>query len=137
MRSIAAIVLLLLIHACKTNDVTTVPDELIGKWRMTSRQINQNGTVEWEDVAVKDSIYIFFSRYGEYVDSEGYLLPCGPTSLNINSNFYKINLRSELSNNFYLSLCADCPTWDLELKQANLVIDRCSSDFKMTYVKVN
>lgn len=137
MRSIAAIVLLLLVHACKTNDVTTVPDELVGKWRMTSRQINQNGTVEWEDVPEKDSIYIFFSHYGEYVDSEGYVLPCGPTSLNINSKFYKINFHSELSNSIYLGLCAECPTWDLELKQANLVVDRCSSDSKMIFVKAD
>lgn len=137
MRWFAAAFLLWCVYACKLKEVTTVPDELIGKWKMTSRQIDKNGTVEWQDVPETDSIYMYFSRYGEYVDSEGFLLPCGPTSLKINGSFHEINFHSERSNSFYLVLCAECLNWNLELKQTHLLIEKCSSNSKMMFVKAD
>jgi hypothetical protein len=123
--------------ACKPKDLTKVHGDLVGKWKIKSQQVTKNGIVEWEEVPEKDSIYIYFSRYGEYVTSDGLVLPCGPSSLRINGSLHKIEFHSKPFISIILGLCAECPTWDLELEKTRLVLQRCSPNSKMLFVKVD
>ncbi|WP_348073310.1 hypothetical protein [Dyadobacter sp.] len=137
MKFVVAFFIMWSVYACKSKELSKVPDDLVGKWKMTSQQVTKDGIVEWQDVPEKDSIYMFFSRYGEYVTSNGLVLPCGPSSLRINGSFHKIEFHSEPFISIILGLCAECPTWDLELDETRLILQRCSPNSKMLFVKVD
>jgi len=135
-----ALLLLLSLNACKEKDAKNVPapgvpGELIGKWKLTSMQVTENGATVWQDVQPGDYPFVYFSRYGEPVDANGSRRHCGPTSLNINGRELKIDYHAKLPSDGPIPDCIPCPTWNLDLQQTNLVIDHCSPDRKMRYVK--
>jgi len=131
----AAVLLLLSLNACKDKEIKNVPGELVGKWRLTSMQVTENGTTLWQDVQPGNYSFLYFSRYGEPVNSEGSLLYCGPTSLNINGKPLKIEFHADFPSNGPIPMCIECLTWNLDLKETNLEIEKCSPDGKMRFVK--
>jgi hypothetical protein len=135
MRLFAAIFLLGSVIACKQDELSNVPGELIGKWRPTSMQVTENGATLWQDTQSENYPFLYFSRYGEPVDSKGLLLHCGPTALNINGRPLKIEFHADPPSNVPIPMCIECLTWNLDLQQTNLVIEKCSSDGKMRFVK--
>jgi hypothetical protein len=115
------------IVSCKKDELSEVPNDLVGRWKLASTEVVKNGTTEWEARPASDSIFLYFSRYGESVNSKGELAPCGPTALRINGKVHKIKFHSPQSDEMYLSLCADCPTWNISLQGGELILNRCES----------
>lgn len=122
-----------LILACKDKEV--VPDSLTGKWRLVSQEVSLNGTTQWQNSPSTDSIFLHFSRYGEVINSAGLLMQCGPTSLKINGNTHKIRFHSEPANDPFLVICAECPTWNIELQETEMILFKCSPNNRMKFSK--
>jgi hypothetical protein len=122
-----------LICACKNNEV--VPISLTGKWRLLSQEVIQNGEKKWQDVPSSDSIFLFFNKYGEVINSDGYLEQCGPTSLKINGSIHKIKFHSEPAKDSFAIFCAECPIWNIELQHTEMVLDRCSPNNRKKFIK--
>lgn len=134
MKALKLLILTWVLLSCK-KDAGIMPAELAGRWRMISRQVSENGIVEWKQIPESDTLYVFFSEYGEYVNSQGLLLPCGPAALKINGEVREIDFHSAPLITPYLGLCADCPTWDLELQSTQLIIQKCSPDAKVKLIR--
>ncbi|MCF0059846.1 hypothetical protein LXL81_29055 [Dyadobacter sp. CY356] len=113
-----------LIFACKNNEV--VPNSLTGKWRLISKEVSQNDTIKWQNLPSTDSVFLFFSKYGEVVNSTGFLTQCGPASLKINGIMHRIKFHSEPANDPFAVLCAECLTWNIELQETEMILYRCS-----------
>ena len=131
---LSALILCLAI-SCKKSKLSTVPDGLTGKWRLVSREITQNGTTKWQNPAPTDSRFLYFSKYGEAVNSSGYLIACGPTSLEINGSIHKIEFHSDQEKSPFFILCADCSIWNIDLEQNELVLNKCAPQSRTKYKK--
>lgn len=134
MKALKLLILSWILLSCKKDD-GIAPAGLAGRWRMISRQVSENGVVQWKQIPASDSAYAYFSKYGEYVNSQGLILPCGPTALRINGKVHEIELHSAPLVTIYLGLCADCPTWNLELRPNELVIEKCSPNAKAKFIR--
>jgi hypothetical protein len=120
--------------ACKKDEIEVAPQGLVGKWKLVSTEHLQGGKIVTQDKSA-DSIYIYFSKYGEVVNSEGKRRFCGPSYLRINGDHFTIQLKSEQAIEPFLSICADCPTWNVDLQPNEMTLSICSPENKSKYVR--
>ena len=137
-RILLTLIVPIILFACKKDDIDPVAgiEPVAGSWRQIAVERIVEGKTTWEDVSKPESNNLHFRNDGVVTDMEGKANCCGPSSLNINGNIFKIKPTTKLNySNCALDLCLDCQEWKIEVTDNELILNLCGSS-KTKYVRL-
>ena len=132
LRQLYIFLFILILLSCKNDSMefySTDVNSITGKWKLVEVEKGTYGQKYWESVAASSAPDLIFGSNGAVVDSTGMAVCCGPTSLIINKQLYKIEPNKSIAPNPVCALvnCAPCVEWEIEWQGGNeMIVQYCN-----------
>ena len=124
--------------SCKEKNIPApILKPLVGKWRLVANEYLENGQKIWRN-AGKQSYIISFRFDGVILQEDGLPVCCGPISLSINGENYRISPQENLPVNptCFLVDCVGCDVWDIALTDDSFILDVCKIGARSKFERV-